>query len=74
MRACTRDATSRVIAGARVRGNGVTGMTLTFTGALRVTDMVATLRTDATGNAKRRSTSTSESRAAGVKATAEKLV
>lgn len=73
MRACTRDATSRVIAGARVRGNGVTGMTLTFTGALRVTDMVATLRTDATGNAGRRYTSTSE-RAAGVKATAEKLV
>ena len=73
MRACTRDATSRVIAGARVRGNGVTGMTLTFTGALRVTDMVATLRTDATGNAGRWYTSTSE-RAAGVKATAEKLV
>ena len=67
MRACTRDATSRVIAGARVRGNGVTGMALTFTGALRVTDMVATRRAMPGAGIRRRQ------RAAGVKATAEKL-
>lgn len=44
MRARTREATPRGTANATVRKTNGTGVIPTFTGALRVTDMVATLR------------------------------
>jgi len=44
MRARTREATLRGTTDAPVRKTNVTGVIPTFTGALRVTDMVATLR------------------------------